>query len=142
MEPFTAWVSQSYVPQSYVPLDWWQAYNDVKHDRLANRTQATMKHAAQALSALFINIVTYPPALSDMARAGWVKKSVEPTSVFSLEGQPAELRFAESHLLSYLIEVNRKGHSGTTKQEAGTHGSYRFYLWIRDNRPDLDFVYG
>ncbi len=136
MKPFAAWVSQS-----YVPLDWWQAYNAVKHDRLANRTRATMRHAARALAALFINIVTYPPALSDMARAGWMKKSAKTTSVFLLEGQPAELRFAESHLLSYLIEVDRKGHSGTRKQEAGTDGSYRVYLWIRDNLPDLDLVY-
>ena len=136
IEPFGAWISQS-----YVPLDWWQAYNDVKHDRLANRTRATMRHAAQALAALFINIVTYPPALSEMARAGWVKKSANLTVVLLLEGQPAELRFAESHLLSYLIEVDRKGHSGTRRQEAGTLGSYRFYLWIRDNLPDLDLVY-
>ncbi len=100
-----------------------------------------MRHAAQALAALFINIVTYPPALSEMARAGWVKKSANLTVVLLLEGQPAELRFAESHLLSYLIEVDRKGHSGTRRQEAGTLGSYRFYLWIRDNLPDLDLVY-
>ena len=53
-----------------MPLDWWQAYTDVKHDRLANRTRATMRHAAHALAALFINIVTYPPAMSDLARQG------------------------------------------------------------------------
>ena len=137
MEPFTAWSNPS-----NARLDWWLAYNAVKHDRLTNRKQATMKNAAQALAGLFINIVTYPPALSDMARAGWVKKSVKPTSGRLLEGQPAELRFAESHLMSYLIEVDRKGYSGTRKQDAGTYGSYRFYLWIRDNQPDLDFVYG
>ena len=136
LEPFAAWHNQT-----YVPLDWWVAYNAVKHDRLANRTKATMRHAAQALAALFINIVTYPPALSDMARAGWVKKSVKPTSGLLLQGQPAELRFAESLLLSYLIDVDRKGYSGTRKQDAGTYGSYRFYLWIRDNLPDLDLVY-
>ena len=100
-----------------------------------------MRHAAQALAALFINIVTYSPALSDMARAGWVKKSAKSTSGRLLQGQPAELRFAESHLLSYLIKVDKKGHSGTGKQEAGTDGSYRFYLWIRDNLPDPDLVY-
>ena len=136
MEPFTAWSSPS-----FVTLDWWKAYNAVKHDRLANRTLATMRYAAQALAVLFINIVTYPPALSDMARAGWVKKSVKSTSGRLLQGQPAELRFAESHLLSYLIDVDRKGYSGTRKQDAGTYGSYRFYLWIRDNLPDLDLVY-
>ena len=114
---------------------------EAKHDRLANRTRATVRYAAQALAALFINIVTYPPALSDMARAGWVKKSVKSTSGRLLQGQPAELRFAESHLLSYLIDVDRKGYSGTRKQDAGTYGSYRFYLWIRDNLPDLDLVY-
>ena len=42
--------------------------------------------------------------------------------------QPAELRFVESHLMSYLIDVDRKGYSGTQKQAAGTYGSYRFYL--------------
>jgi hypothetical protein len=137
IEPFSSWQSPT-----YVPLDWWAAYNHVKHDRLAARTEATMRCAAHALAALFINIVTYPPSLSHMARAGWVKKSVKPTSGLLLEGQPAELTFAESDLFSYLVQVDRKGYSGTRKQEAGTYGSYRFYLWIRDNMPNLDFNYG
>ena len=142
LEPFAAWDNlPSYTASSYVALDWWMAYNALKHDRLANRTQATMRQAAQALAALFIAIVKYPPALSYLAREGWVKKSVKPTSGLLLQGQPAELKFAESFLMSYLIEVDRKGYSGTRKQEVGTYGSYRFYLWIRENIPDPNFVY-
>ena len=121
MEPFTAWSSPS-----FVTLDWWKAYNAVKHDRLANRTRATMRYAAQALAAVLVNIVTYPPALSDMARAGWVKKSVKSTSRRLLQGQPAKLKFAQSLLLSYLIDVDRKGLSGTRKQDAGTYEATGF----------------
>ena len=78
IEPFAAWISQS-----YVPLDWWQAYNNVKHDRLANRTQATMKHAAQALAALFSQHRYVPsgPARDD---SGGVGKEVSQTDQWYL----------------------------------------------------------
>ncbi len=48
--PFAGW-NNSQPSQS---LGFWQAYNNIKHDRIANRTEATLKNVLNALGGLFI----------------------------------------------------------------------------------------
>ena len=43
---------------SKYPLDWWtEGYNKIKHNRLENRTCASLKYAVDALAGLFLAII-------------------------------------------------------------------------------------
>ena len=48
--PFIGW-NTSYASQS---LSFWQAYNHIKHDRIANRVEASFENVLNALGGLFI----------------------------------------------------------------------------------------
>lgn len=73
VHPYKPWASvASYATTTYVQLDWWKAYNAVKHDRLRNRQEATLKRAVQSLSALFLNILRCEFCRDDVAQAGWL----------------------------------------------------------------------
>ena len=41
------------------PLDWWNAYNKVKHNRQGNLTQASLENVINALSALYLIEMKY-----------------------------------------------------------------------------------
>ncbi len=57
-EPFDTWSKASHFrPQDYQKLDWWEAYNKVKHDRLTNRQQASLRHTVRAMAGLFVAII-------------------------------------------------------------------------------------
>lgn len=48
LKPFEGWYNDG----SYQPLEWWQAYNKLKHDRIQECKNATLKNAVQSLCAL------------------------------------------------------------------------------------------
>ncbi len=49
IQPFSGWLSSS---GDYQPLEWWTAYNKIKHDRILEYRRATLKNAVQGLCAL------------------------------------------------------------------------------------------
>lgn len=49
IQPFNGWLSSS---GSYQPLEWWKAYNKIKHDRILELKKATLKNTVQSLCAL------------------------------------------------------------------------------------------
>jgi len=51
---------------------WWKASNDLKHNRIVNRQQASYKNAVQALAALFLGIINCDGCWSMVQQAGWV----------------------------------------------------------------------
>jgi len=54
VQPFTEWQGI----QNYRPLDWWKdGYQKVKHNRLENRTCASLNRTVEALAGLFLAIV-------------------------------------------------------------------------------------
>lgn len=56
LTPFAPW--QSCEDATPTPaLSWWEAYNNLKHDRLAARRDASVLKAADALGALWISIM-------------------------------------------------------------------------------------
>jgi hypothetical protein len=69
VQPFQQWAGGG---QS---LDWWVAYNKVKHDRISHRKQATLKNCVDALAGLFLVIVRLAgrqDAVKEMlAASGW-----------------------------------------------------------------------
>lgn len=59
ISPFYRWESNTFKAPDYKGRtpEWWQAYNDLKHNRLANRKKATLENATQSLAALLLSIV-------------------------------------------------------------------------------------
>src|ERR1700722_8438739 len=73
VSPFAPWAPVAkYTTTNYVPLDWWSAYNKVKHDRLKNRHEATLKRAIQSVAALYLNILRSELCRDCVAQAGWL----------------------------------------------------------------------
>ena len=53
IQPYSEWQGTQ-----YCPLDWWkEGYNKVKHNRLENRTCATLKRTVESLAGLFLAII-------------------------------------------------------------------------------------
>lgn len=66
--PYEAWAQ----PNSYQPLEWWQAYNMVKHNRLENRRRATLRLSLEAVAGLFAAILSCQSCWGAIIEAGWV----------------------------------------------------------------------
>jgi len=50
--PFEPWQQPN-----YQPLDWWTAYNKLKHDRFSSQTYATLNNAVSAVAALLLAVI-------------------------------------------------------------------------------------
>ena len=56
--PFEEWRDKiTHTEETYPDLDWWKAHNKLKHDRLANRSEATLQRAIRALAGLLLAIL-------------------------------------------------------------------------------------
>ncbi|MBI5030742.1 MAG: hypothetical protein HZB51_09460 [Chloroflexi bacterium] len=56
--PFDEWRNKvSYTEQTYMELEWWKTYNNLKHDRIAYRFEATLEKAIRALAGLYLAIL-------------------------------------------------------------------------------------
>ena len=73
--PFEMWKSL-YANQSYVPLPWWQAYTDLKHDCLSNLDQATVGFTLDALCALNQVIARRLDMIRIVMRHGWFSSGI------------------------------------------------------------------
>jgi hypothetical protein len=68
--PFEKWKSLN-TSQGYVPLPWWQAYTDLKHDCLSNLDKATVGFTLDALCALNQIIARRLDMIRMVMRHGW-----------------------------------------------------------------------
>lgn len=62
--PFDGWVANA----QYKGMDWWTAYNDLKHDRIANYSKSTLKTALHSLCALHQIIAVLPSFINCLLR--------------------------------------------------------------------------
>lgn len=68
--PFKPW--ENLTPGGdYIPLSWWQAYNDLKHDCLLNIHKATLGATLDALCALHQVLVRRIEMVPYLMRHGW-----------------------------------------------------------------------
>jgi len=51
LTPFGSWQN------GYSRLDWWEAYNLLKHDRFSHQSQAKREHAVNAVAALLLTVI-------------------------------------------------------------------------------------
>lgn len=72
--PFAKWQEAGeFKKEEYTPLEWWKdGYQKIKHNRLENRTCATLEHTANALAALFLAIVRMQACWGALWEKGWL----------------------------------------------------------------------
>lgn len=96
-------------------LKWWDAYTSIKHNRFKNREYATIEIVLNALAALFLLNVYYPPNRKFLAEQGVIysqynqglnnlikileKEVVETTSAF--------MPIAKTKLFAYMFDDNQ-----------------------------------
>jgi hypothetical protein len=74
IHPYESWSQVDEFKRNNYPNAewWWSAYNKVKHDRLRNRAEATLKHAVNSLGGLFLAILRVELCRDAVAQAGWL----------------------------------------------------------------------
>lgn len=129
VQPFAPWIGAA----TYKPLEWWQAYNNVKHDRLANRTQAKLRHAVDAVAGLFIAILRSPECAAAVAHEGWIVPSPGALGIQAedLLSDHSSVRgiVVESVLLSHPVKLGWKPGPPRHTMTSVRGGSDRFRSW-------------
>lgn len=90
---------------------WWQAYNQVKHDRFKHTMEATLQNVIKALGALFLNCVIlqeYQPYLVniEIIKGLYTKEHTKCELIKNVEPNLNEISplVAKSELLGYFYE--------------------------------------
>lgn len=134
IQPYANWVDVSaYKSEYYASLNWWDAYNDLKHNRFLNRTQATLHNAVQSLAGLFVAIVKCENCRSGMVKEGWVSAMHPNLEACLTEDSPKDyMRYClvESKLFAYMV-----GWDKTQVSKIGMWmgpASHRFRNWFEN----------
>lgn len=131
--PFECWVNPKPKASkvSNAP-NWWQAYNDIKHDRFANQDKATLEHAVNAIAALFLSILY--SGKCDMAIIA--TSLLEPTNynpwAFTPTGELRDITFdCRAHLETTLFAhpIGIFGVDNCNLSGYWPGGSARFNIW-------------
>ena len=101
LKPFDAWSGQ----RQYKPLPWWQAYNNLKHNRWDNVRDATVANAVEATAALFIAIATDSGCRAVLAERRWLHSHYASDWTLAKLASPEGILgvTVESTLFSYAI---------------------------------------
>lgn len=70
LSPFRGWLDQH---GTYQPLRWWQDYNQLKHDRIANFRLSTLMTATKSLCALHQIIAKSPDFVEALTRHNMIR---------------------------------------------------------------------
>jgi len=132
--PFGAWdAAPLFEKDQYAPIPWWQAYNNLKHDRWENKREATVRNAVFAVGGLFIAIVHSPLMGDGLRESGWLRTDWNPDIVVAnlnddsaSDGTSASF---ETSLISYAVQ------HGPFATSVGCYyrSTPRFYNWLTAN---------
>lgn len=109
LQPYAVWAeAPQYVPEQYTNyrLQWWRAYNALKHNRFVNRSEGKLEYAVQALAGLFLSILRAESCRNAVAQAGWLFGEGHNLQANLGEDSPSvNSRFitAESRLFTYPV---------------------------------------
>jgi hypothetical protein len=109
IKPYSMWSQASqYIPQQYPKheLEWWKAYNKLKHNRFINRSEAKLQFAINALAGLFLVILRSESCRNAIAQAGWMFGDGHNIQAHLGEDSPSDKdKFitAESKLFTYAV---------------------------------------
>ena len=76
VRPFGAWQGLAGYGEASYPgheLKWWKAYNKIKHNRIENRREATLRHRIEALGGLFLAILYCEICRDAVGASGWLQ---------------------------------------------------------------------
>ena len=132
LQPFDTWNNvASYQSNVYPGLDWWAAYNKVKHDRLINQSEATLKNSTRALAGLFVAILGIESCRNAIAQADWLMGDGYNLQAWLGEDSPStksQYITAESKLFTYPVGWSKE--KITTKTNWNGTSSLRFRDWF------------
>jgi hypothetical protein len=100
---------------------------------LANRKEATLKHAVFALASLLVAIVRCPDCAEGVAQAEWVRDMRELGSEPRrfLASSPVVNAVAETRLFSYPLNAG----TGFSVSVIEPRASFRFIRWLEEKGP-------
>jgi len=131
VQPFAAWHGAS----TYKPLPWWQAYNNLKHDRLKHRKEATYRNAVDSMAGLFIAMYKCRNCADALAEQEWAvapaRYGMEAADFYG-DSCPMLGVVAESKFFSYPMHAETKLEKSTGV--VSSKQSHRFQRWCVENR--------
>ena len=133
--PFASWnPACTRTKADYQPLGWWQAHNDIKHDRWANIRQATLENAVNAVAGLFLAIVRSAECVDALVEANWFRSSLATSYAVGQTSDGTESpEFGisiESAILSYASGSSHAGFErNLIRYRCCTH---RFCRWLEN----------
>ena len=141
IQPFKLWSGlndSDYKKGMYgksLQLDWWKAYQEVKHNRITNRCEATLERAVDGLAALFLAILRCEHCRDAIAQTGWLSsapwESTMPQVTWLAEDSPSvkgKHVAAESKVFSYPFGWSNRN-IGSNDKWLG-NASQRFKVWF------------
>lgn len=132
IKPFEPWMGAV----AYCPLSWWQAYTDLKHNRLANRERATLSNAVNAVAGLMLAVLKSEDCWYAVEAADWLSAgdgvSHNPKASLGEDSPSAKDGYvlAETDLFSYPVGwcIARK----RKDDEWLGRASFRFKHWFSE----------
>jgi hypothetical protein len=127
--PFKEWSNTA----NYTTLDWWDAYNKLKHNRLLNRSRATMRNAVYSLAGLFLAILTCEFCRDGVVQQGWVSARHPNLHACLGDDSPSAYRqycVAESKLFAYPVGFDNL--QITRDWTWAGEASHRFIYWFNN----------
>ena len=106
--PFGDWskTGQFSAQADHSALDWWTAYNNIKHDRLVNRRQANLRVAVRAVAGLLPAILKDEDCRPGIQQARWlVSRKRRPIGYLKEDPESDKKAFvaAETALFTYAV---------------------------------------
>lgn len=125
LTPFSNWSSNK-------SPEWWEAYNNVKHDRFKNKKEATLKTTLNALGGLFLlNIIHLEtmPALVDynIIKSPYTKDSFKELLSKKEPLQGMEIVYAKTALFGYIFELKTRSFDEEKVESILSRSSYLHY---------------
>lgn len=137
LQPFSAWARIAERERAdYQALDWWKAYNALKHDRLKYRKDATLRNAVHALAGLFVAIVRSPECAAAIAHDGWIPSPGQlgiPAEDLLADESPVQGIVVETRLISYGVQLGWNPGPARHRGLSVRSGSYRFQSWCAEH---------
>ena len=105
--PFSEWID------NYESLEWWDAYNALKHDRFANKEVATLEKTLNALGGLFLlNVLHLETALNlvdyDIIKSNYSKEILKKIVIGEKMCNKIEPIYAKTKLFGYILYLDKR----------------------------------